>query len=621
MYKLTIALGYIILYFLLPIPITAQISYTANTHHTDYPYPIGAGANLGVYTGWTDEDLVALIAGDPQKDLEGVHGSAVRTALPEVFLEQWGYTIREEAFDYYQQIGMKGIVAFVGYPSEDHRETTEYCSGEQSNMFKNLYTPIWDNGENGTPVNDTNYYALYLYKTLMVYGDNVSIWEISNEPDLSSSIASYQGPEMLDSWWNRDPTPCELAIKAPIQSYIRMLRVSYEVIKTFQPNDFVAVGGIGSFGFLDALLRNTDNPDQGLQTNTYPLKGGAYFDVLSFHTYPHIDGSTREWSNAIMNFVYYRHSDRAVDYGYIGSYKKHKQLLDSYHYDGETFPKKHFIVTETNIPRKQYGEFIGSDISQRNYTMKVLLKSMQHKIHQVHFFTIAEEGAFFTNEFSFMGLYKKLGSSRYIPTQLTQQGLAFKTTSMVTDGYTYNLKKTIELDLPIDVDGIALKNNQNGYIYALWAKTNLDLNEEASKLFTIKTEQPNNIMAVYKWDYSQTGHIDSIPGNTLHLSSTPRFFKPIGPAQLSFSIQPQIGPNPSNIDFTINYTLFAQAKVSIELYNTKGTKIQTILTKTSQDAGFYTYRVPTELLPSATYYVQIQARKQILTHKIIVQHD
>jgi len=608
------------IFLCLPLLLTAQVPYTANTHTTQFSFPFGFGANLGVYPGWLDEDLAALIAGDEQKSLEGVSGNTLRPTLPENFLEHWGYDIRTETFDYYRQIGMEGVVAFVGFPSDAHRETDEHCPGARSNMFKNMYTPIWDNGENGTPVNDTNYYALYLYKTIQMYGDNVDIWEISNEPDLTGSPSSYQGPEYPDSWWNRDPTPCELAIKAPIQYYIRMLRISYEVIKSEQPDDFIALGGVGFPSFVDGLLRNTDNPDQGISTNEFPLKGGAYFDILSFHTYPHIDGSTREWSNDVNGFVYFRHSDRTVDKGYIKSFLAHKKVVEDHGYTGNPFPKKHFIVTETNIPSKQFGEYIGSHEAQRNYTMKVLLKSMEHGIHQVHFFTVAEEGEYFTLEFSHMGLYKKLGPNIQAPIAYTEQGIGFKTTALLTKGYVYDPEKTAELNLPLEIDGLALKNTDGKYIYALWAKTFKDRNESTSATYFIPTVDDNNVMEIYDWDYSITGEKDAVPGRKLFLTGTPRFFKPIGQAKLAFEIRPIIGPNPANIDFQLDYTLFDDANVQVDLYDLLGAHVFSILPKTYQLSGNYSTTITTEFLPVGTYVLKIKARQQTITQKIMVHH-
>ncbi len=598
----------------------AQVPYTANTHTTTYNFPFAAGANLGVYPGWSDENLAALITGDAQLGLDGVGGTTVRPALPMHFLEQWGYDIRKNAFAYYRNIGMKPIVAFVGYPDDAHREPTQFCPGSKTEMFKNMYAPIWDDGANGTPVNDTNYYALYLWKIAETYGDYIDIWEITNEPDLTGSPAAYLGPDKDDSWWNRDPEPCELAIKAPIQYYIRMLRIAYEVIKTAQPDDFIATGGIGYPSFLDAILRNTDNPDQGKSSPEYPLKGGAYFDVLSFHTYPHIDNSMRQWSDAIGGFVYSRHSDKAVDNGYLKNYHDFRQVLENHHFTGTLFPKKHFIVTETNIPRKSFGEYIGSDEAQRNYTMKVLLKSMAHDIHAVHFFTIAEEGSYFSGEFSYMGLYQKLGASPSQPVQLTEQGIAFKTTTQLTKGYIFDADATAALNLPPDADGIVLKNQLGKRLYALWAKTHQDRNEQAQKTLTLTGEDPHNVLVQYDWNYSVTGQADSIPGNVITLTGTPRFFRPIGQVKLAFEIRPILFPNPADVAFELSYNLFDDAPVSADLYDIVGHHIKNVVPKSNQIPGHYSYNVNTETLTTGIYILKIQARKQRIAIPVLVQH-
>lgn len=600
--------------------LSAQINFSANTHETEFDFPFGYGSNLGVYTGWSDQDLAALIAGDPDKGLIGASGNTLRPTLPENFLETWGYEIRKDAFQYYKQIGMEGIVAFVGFPSEAHRDTLEFCEGEQSYMFKNMYTPIWDDGANGTPVNDTNYYALYLYKTIQVYGDYVDIWEISNEPDLSGSPSSYQGPQVPTSWWNVNPNPCDIAIKAPIQYYNRMLRISYEVIKSEQPDDLIAVGGLGYASFLDGILRNTDNLDEGKVTAEYPLKGGAYFDVLSFHTYPHIDGSTRAWNTPEQKWDYYRHSDKTIENGYLRTYRDFKDVVDFHGYTGEKYPKKHYIVTETNIPNREYGEFIGSVEAQRNFTMKAILKSMIHDIHQIHFFTIAEEGAYFTQEFSYMGLYSKLGSSYAEPVHLTEQGIAFKTIALLTKGYDYDKAATDALNLPAYIDGLALKNDAEEIIYVLWAKTYLDKSEKTNATYQIDVTEPGNIMAIYDWDYSATNHIDSIPGNQLSLNGTPRLFKPLGKQKLAFDLVPSIENNPADIDFRLKYYLYGEAAVYANLYDNAGHQIATIIPKSTQQAGYYQYTIPTEYLPQGTYYLRMKAGFKRFNQSIVVVH-
>jgi len=55
-----------------------------------------------------------------------------------------------------------------------------------------------------------------------------------------------------------------------------MLRIAWEVIKKYQPNEYVCMGS-GYPAFVDVILRNTDNPTDGSVTTDYPNKGGSYF--------------------------------------------------------------------------------------------------------------------------------------------------------------------------------------------------------------------------------------------------------------------------------------------------------------------------------------------------------
>ena len=214
---------------------------------------------------------------------------------------------------YYEELGMGEHTAIVGFPSPTHRDPVQYCPGIQSELFANMYTPIWDGGANGTPYNDDNYYAAYLYKTVSEYKDHVRFWEIWNEPgfDYTGGLG-YLLPGAPGSWWDNNPNPCDYKLRAPIFHYVRLLRISWEVIKTLDPDAYVVVSGTGYPSFLDAILRNTDNPLDGSVTAEYPLRGGAFFDVMGYHSYPHFDGGLREYSDSIQNWLYYRHSDAAA---------------------------------------------------------------------------------------------------------------------------------------------------------------------------------------------------------------------------------------------------------------------------------------------------------------------
>ncbi|MEZ4984117.1 MAG: hypothetical protein R2795_03615 [Saprospiraceae bacterium] len=106
--------------------------------------------------------------------------------------------------------------------------------------------PIWDQGENGTPINDNNYFARYVYWTVSTYAGRVKFWEIINEPDYTPSGFGWRPAGMEGNWFDNPPNPCDLKnIKAPIYYYIRMMRIAYEVIKVVDPEAFVAIAPLG----------------------------------------------------------------------------------------------------------------------------------------------------------------------------------------------------------------------------------------------------------------------------------------------------------------------------------------------------------------------------------------
>ena len=225
--------------------LSAQINYTAKDGVPEYTGEFGYGSNMGVYAGWTDAQLADISMGNPGLNIDGAGVNSLRPLLPEWFLEFWGYTIRETTFQHYASLGGPNNVAIIGYPSDEHEDPNQYCSGQTPLTFANLYEPIWDAG-NGTPINENNYYANYVYKMVNVYKDYVHFWEVLNEPDVDLSGNGWKPSGMPGSWFDNVPDPCEYTLYAPIYHYIRMLRITYEVVKTLDPDAYVAVGGLGN---------------------------------------------------------------------------------------------------------------------------------------------------------------------------------------------------------------------------------------------------------------------------------------------------------------------------------------------------------------------------------------
>ena len=581
-----------------------QINFTANDIVNPYTDVFRPGTNLGYQDDsalYQDEDLANIAAGNPSAGVLGAGAKAIRPSLPSVFVDNWGLDIRRPTFSHYDDLGLKDLTCFVGYPAEWQRDMNTYNGcGAQSTMFANLYEPIWDGGANGTPYNDDNYYAAYLYEVVSNYTQYVKFWEIWNEPgfDLTGNRAWRPPGDPVGNWWDRDPDPCEYILRAPIENYVRTLRISYEIVKSISPDDYVAIAGVGSESFLDAILRNTDEPTEGKVTAEYPFGGGAYFDVMGFHSYPDIDGTVRYWEPSIGGFVYSRHSDGAAN-GISVRQDLYQAVLDNYGYDGTTYPKKEWIITEINVPRKPFKEDSMGDLDlQINYMAKAVVRAMKDDVRQMHIYSIFEEEteANATEEFHLLGLYKNLDfNGPYEDLQINDQGIAYKSASDALFGTRYDAAKTASLNLPASMDGGAFLDPQGNYVYCLWAKTTIDRSEQASASYSFPSSF--NLNSVYKreWNFAYTGEQEQVSSNNISFDATPVFFTENAslatPLVPFFSANETEGCNPLTISFTDSTVPTATSWLWTFEGGTPATSTQANPVVTYADAGVYSVKL------------------------------
>ncbi len=598
---------------LLPIFCASQTpTLTANDTVSPYEGNYHYGANLGAYYFWTDQQLADIAAGNPALGVDGVGVTSLRLLLSDHFVDYWGYDIRLDAFQHYDALGITDNVVFVGFPAERHRDPTNHCPGVQSQLFANLYEPIWDAGENGTPVNEHNFYAAYLWQLVNRYTPYTRYWEIWNEPDFDFVGNSSRQPGEPGNWWEHDPDPCQYALHAPVQHYIRMLRISYEVIKSISPDDYVAIGGIGYPSFLDLVLRQTDNPDQGKTTPEYPLNGGAYFDVLSFHSYPHIDNSLREWSNDIFDFKYFRHSDRSVD-GLLRLRNELDDVLKTHGYDGATYPEKRWIVTESNIPRAQYGEYLGSNEAQVNYLIKSAVASQMNGIDQLHVYQLgdieSEQDA--RSEFQLMGLFTELDSVPKYEQQRTNGGIAYATVSKLLHGSRYDAVRTAALGLPNGIRGGAFLHPTNGYTYVLWATTTKDRSEEAAAAYSFPKSL--NIKALHRraWDFASRGITTVVDASDVALTGSPIFLRDSeddhDPTDINRSNLLTCSPNPFHDQLHISLQLPAPTTCTLSLYDMAGRLVQRFFAAEKLAKGRHQFSMPARELAAGVYFIRYES--------------
>lgn len=505
----------------------AQVSYSANQLVQSYMKGFHAGLNNGYYPKVTNEQIAELAAGNPDIDIAGAGANAMRVGFTEEIAELFGYDILLPLFEYYNRLGMREHTMIVQGPIDWHRDEAYYCPTARSALFKNLYLPVWDNGANGTPYNDDNYFAAYLYQMVSLYKSHVRFWEIWNEPgfDLSGALG-WLPPNASGNWWTANPQPCDYILRAPVQHYIRTLRIAWEVVKTLDPDAYVTCSGVGYPSFLDAILRQTDNPDQGLETPEFPLKGGAYFDAVGFHSYPHIDGSVRYWDNNCSCMVNSRHSDGAAD-GTIRTWKNYEFVLKNHGYDGQQFPRKIQVITEGNVPAKavNWGEFLLGGVElQRNYIIKAVVACHKNNIVQYDLFQLfnLKDPAEDAQPFEVMGVYEKnIAGTAAVR---SGEGIAYSSVQAHLFGCQYDAWRSAQMQLPAHIDGGAFLTPEGKYVYVLWAKTQTDQSEAATANFHFPLGMGVSTLFRREWNFSETKVSTAVSSENILLSEVPAFF-------------------------------------------------------------------------------------------------
>ncbi|MEP6746835.1 MAG: T9SS type A sorting domain-containing protein [Bacteroidota bacterium] len=615
------------------LPSAAQINFTANdaAHVPVYTNTFLFGSNMGYYPPWTNQTIADIAAGNPAVGVPGAGVKSLHLPLPERdFLDYWGYNISVNDFIHYNSLGIQDNTVFLEFPSVAHADNTVYpgCTNP-SLLWSNLFLPIWDGGANGTPVNEDNYFALYVYKTVTIYKPWVKFWEIVNEPDYDGGLNGWRQPGDPGNWWDNNPTPCELVrLQAPIFNYIRMMRIAYEVIKSIDPNAYVAMGGTGYPSFLDAMLRNTDNPVDGSVTAEYPFKGGAYFDCNSFHYYPmydlrYVDGSG--------NIIPIRYSDAAVDQ-FIARKNALNAVMINHGYNDTLYPRKIFINTENNIPRVSVGGYIGGDEAQRNYDMKAVVAAQLNDIKQWYLFSIGDSksAADATSPFDVVGLYQPLNGIQPYTQQYNSAAIAYKTLSDVMNGYKPDTVQTRLMNLPANVRGGAFKNNAGNSMYVLWAATNTDNSEVASATYSFPAALNVPVQLTQRnWDFSQTNTSTVISSQNIALTGSPSIIltplvitalrpdsvKNAPGSYFSFSLY----PNPVKSNLTVKLHLKRREAVSINISDGTGQLVMQVADNTIYNTGDNIIRLSLPArLASGIYYCRLVAGSNDQTIRFVV---
>jgi hypothetical protein len=272
------------------------------------------------------------------------------------------------------------------------------------------------------------------------------------------------------------------------------------------------------------LLRNTDNPAEGAVSNEYPNRGGAYFDCIAYRAYPHVDGSTVVSRTPAL--VYNRNSDRSAK-GIVSLRDGFQTVLAQRGYNGTTSPQKEFIISETNIPRKSFDEAasFGSETAQRNYIPKAYINAKIANIRQLHIYALAENKpeSESVDEFEVMGLYRNMSNKSVQGVQANESGVALKTTSDLLHNATHDAAVSAKLAPPPFVRAEAFKKPDGQYVFALWAETQADLNEEAGAVYSFPAAVKISNALRHRWNASLTKLVVETDFAAILLDGSPLF--------------------------------------------------------------------------------------------------
>ena len=560
-------------------PASAQvtpISYTADSQVPTYSGLFAYGSNMG-YFGWSDNDnqVGDILLGNPAQNQPGVGAHTLRGALYDDFIQTYGINVRVPQFTHFQSHGARDNTIFVNasyHVTGTRRDLNHYggCA-DQSWMHANMYLPIWidDTAHPGfKKVNPQNYLADYMFQVVNTYKNFVKFYEVWNEPDFTPNYNASQNTASSRYWGTVNPLPCDLSnLKAPISHVNRLHRIIYEVVKTVDPTAYVATGGLGYPSFVQAMLRNTDNPgtanqqnlgegdgSEGSVSSRYPLGGGAYFDVLSYHSYPQYSlrryggnaaaCTANELYIASTGFCALANSDTATA-NYIGLKQAFVDVLTAGGYDGASKPRKIFIVTENNVPRVMPQNVSGSALAPpgdqygatdyaRNYIIKALVNSQKSGISQYHIYASSDEvqengtdcngNLVGTDNTKVQGLYKDLGCITPYNQTPTVQYYAYKTTANLLFGYRYDAARTAALNLPATADGAAFSDQIGQVVYVLWVRAVQHANENPTTVnYAFNAGVASGSLQKRAWDYSQSAVTTTTPANAVALGGAPIF--------------------------------------------------------------------------------------------------
>lgn len=419
---------------------------------------------------------------------------SLRVSLPAQHLETWGIDIEVPDHQAYASLGLGNHMGFlIGSKNRAASLMPEDAPDWQIDHYptRNLYEPIFlGSGE----INPDNYFADYVYQTVSTYKPWIRVWHIWNEPDY---VNDWQ---VTQTWGTEPPTAAQLVrYNGSIFDYVRMLRVAHAAARKADPQALIATGGIGYPGFLDAILRYTDNPDGGAVTADFPETGAAYVDVIDFHYYPMFGPKS---------------SDAAVD-DYLASKARFAEVLAA---RGKTVVG--WNSSEVGAPLAAVGDYVGGRDFAVNFLIKVMVLAQVDGVGGIDWFLLTNVDDQ-NDPWGRMGLYEDVaGLSSIDEARKTALGDAYALLTALLGGKSVDAAATSALDLPAGARGAVFRDASGARVIVLWARVPA-ASETASA--EVSLAAPAGGFEQYAWNGDHVG-VPVVDGRaTVELTGQPVF--------------------------------------------------------------------------------------------------
>ena len=127
-------------------------------------------------------------------------------------------------------------------------------------------------------------------------------------------------------------------------------------------------------------------------------------------------------------------------------------------------------------------------------------------------------------------------------------------------------------------------------------------------------------MSIAAWDYGKTKKLQPVDTDIIKLSTSPIFIFSDGAQNISNTSAPlEIVQKVSDQEIVIHYNLDKRAFIDLDIIDTSGKRIKSLIDQESVLPGKYKLKVTKISIPSGVYFVRLLIADKIISERIVIQ--